>query len=583
MEDETEKDLVGLVLSELEMSREYIRSKFKGTGKECKGETGGRNQPGGEPSEVYKNYNKILTCIEDKIAFYKNLIQVDEAKRGHAEKGDDRLTGEKRPTEQRYHRTATGRDNFFEEYEKNKSSLYKMKKKAIVGYTAEGNAIIINNDRFCKMFTNYNLASDRKNGMTGAQSHGTHQGGDDLSELSCSSSSVVSLHSFVKSERAKRIRSNRKAYVRHKYHDNAFVNHKLYPCSDCSSSSFSWYSDDYDDLFYYSNLLKEDKRLRKRRVGKAAGEEDKKKDKKKDTQQCNQKKQEEKHNNQIERDAANESPFYNYIYFKFAEKDQRNAYPVFINTINGKKKMYNLKKICRITQKKNYSPLDENKYELDATLFSYKQCKLLPSVKNETKKKGNQLVEMHRNDVLKRKHFESDEINYAIDKIIHQLGKISSSQKEDKRKFNHSDHFNNILNKNREFLKREKNFTFQKLCKTEKIRLKVKIIGTDGKEIKNKSLDNVLINKNKTFGDLATHLGHSFKLPKDKIENIKMYFDGDLCDKGLTFDNVELGLEDGFQIDVKFPLSDDNANKEDEENLSDDNYVLYLPDSYVID
>ncbi|KJP88198.1 hypothetical protein AK88_02145 [Plasmodium fragile] len=576
MEDETEKDLVGLVLSELEMSKEYIRGKFKGTGKGGKGEEERRDQTGGEPKEVYKNYDKILTSIEDKIAFYKNLSDVENEKKGHTQKGENG------PTEQRYQRTARRRDNFFEEYEKNKSSLQKMKKKTIAGYTAEGNAIIINNDKFCKMFLNYNLSSDRENGVQDGRSNGTVQGGDDLSELSCSSSSVVSLHSFVKSEKAKRIRSNREAYVKHKYHDHAFVNHKLYPCSDCSSSSFSWYSDDYDDLFYYSNLLKEDKRLRKHSVGEAAGEEGKKKNK--DKQQCKQKKRVEKQDKQLERDAANESPFYNYIYFKLAEKDKRKkAYPVFVNTINGKKKMYNLKKICKLTHKKNSNSVDANKYELDDALFSYKKCKLLPSVKNETKSKGTQLMEMHSKDVLKRKHFDSDEINYAIDKIIHQLGKISSSEKEDKKKFNHSDHFNNIINKNKEFLKREKNFTFQKLCETEKITLKVKIIGTDGKVIKNKSLDNVLINKNKTFGDLATHLGHSFKLPKDKIENIKMYFDGDLCDKGLTFDKEELGLEDGFQIDVKFPLSDDNAIKEDEANLSDDNYVLYLPDSYVID
>ncbi|CAA9990783.1 conserved Plasmodium protein, unknown function [Plasmodium knowlesi strain H] len=577
MEDETENNLVGHVLSELEMSREYIRGKFKGTGKGGKNAKGGSSQTGGEPTEVYKNYDKILTCIEDKIAFYKNLNEVEKAKRGHAE------NGESRPTEQPYQRTAKRRDNFFEEYEKNKSSLQKMKKKTIAGYTEEGNAIIINNDKFCKMFINYNLASDRKNGVTDSRLNGTVQGGDDLSELSCSSSSVVSLHSFVKSEKTKRIRGNREAYIRHKYHDHAFVNHKLYPCSDCSSSSFSWYSDDYDDLFYYSNLLKEDKGFKKCYVEEKDGEEDKITKKKKDTQQCKQKKNKEKHIKEFERDVAKESPFYNYIYFKLPEKDKSKAYPIFVNTINGKKKMYNLKKICRNTHKKNYNHNEANKYELDETLFSYKKCKLLPSVKNETNKKGNHPIEMHSDDVLRRKHFDSDDVNYAIDKIIHQMGKISSSEKEEKRKFNHSDNFNNILNKNKEFLKREKNFTFQKLCETEKIRLKVKIIGTDGRVIKNKSLDNVLINKNKTFGDLATHLGHSFKLPKDKIENIKMYFDGDLCDKDLTFDNEELGLEDGFQIDVKFPLSEDNVNKQDEADFSDDNYVLYLPDSYVID
>ncbi|EUT81209.1 hypothetical protein PFAG_04426 [Plasmodium falciparum Santa Lucia] len=78
--------------------------------------------------------------------------------------------------------------------------------------------------------------------------------------------------------------------------------------------------------------------------------------------------------------------------------------------------------------------------------------------------------------------------------------------------------------------------------------LKVKIIGTDGKIIKNRSLDNVVINKNKTFGDLALKLGHTFKLSDDKIENIKMFFDGDLCDKNMSFDNNELGLEDGYSL-----------------------------------
>ncbi|GAW83383.1 hypothetical protein, conserved [Plasmodium gonderi] len=655
MKDKTVGNLMDQILYELETSREFIKGKFENREKhekddEKNGEKDGESQHllEVEPREVYKKYKSVLTAIDKKIKFYKNVndelmnAKNENGIKDKCEKNNENGKCDKSSTDSKI--SASRKGNFFEEYEKYKRRLHKMKKKTIAGYTTEGNAIIINNEKFSKLFMNYNFIRDRKNGTKDMRHHFSHHNGKtneddenevsgidrmthcndindqtgmpDLSEQSCSSSSIVSLHSFIKREKIKRIKKNREEYVKHKYHDNAYVIHKLYSCSDCSSSSFSWYSDEYDDLFYYSNLLKEDKQLRKHalkfnrrngetsevekyvhnQVSQSEGSEgcnekhsENKREKKGETEgekknRENKDKKEGQGQTKMDLDKiAEESPFYNHIYFKYAETDKRKLYPVFINIINGKKKLCNLKKISRHKYKKSYEPEEVNKYELDNALFSYKNTKHLPSVEYETKKKGNQIMEVQNVEMFKKKHFDSDEFNYSIDKIMHQLEKISSSEKEGNKKFNHSDHFNNFIKKNKEYLKRENNFSLQKLCQVEKIRLKVKIIGTDGKEIKNKSLDNVLINKNKTFGDLASRLGNSFKLPNDKIEKIKIYFDGDLCDKDLTFDNEELGLEDGYQIDVKFPLTDDIANKHDEESFSDDNYVLILPDSYVID
>ncbi|SBS88135.1 conserved Plasmodium protein, unknown function [Plasmodium ovale curtisi] len=634
--------LITSILSELELSKISIEDKIACTEKLEKYTIS-------EKKELLIKYKDILNCITKKKQFYENVIK-GLAKKHYQERDTSN------------DRTSKGRkENFFDIYDekKRKMDFQKLKKKIIVGYTTEGNAIIINNENFSKLFQNYDNIkgtpygnkeftvtclnpidsfnpNDKKVQMMKEQEDKIEEGY--LSELSCSSSSVISLNSFMKKEKMQRINKNRETYAKHKYHDNAFINHKLHPCSDCSSSSFSWHEEQYDDLFYYSNLLREDRDLRKdiletdspkwKHISGEGDISDREKAQEKKCVDTNNKlhiiDNDSKHAAKLmaEQGEKEESPFYNYIYFRYAEKGKEKAYPVFVNTVNGKKKIYNLEKINRSSQmilrQLQRQQQKVNKYELDAELFNYKSHRYLAPLENEAKRKKILFRNIQSGESLKRHRFEEEDLNYSIDKIMHQMEKMSHMEKQtreeklaSRNQISYNDHFSNFIRKNKDYLKRESNFAFKKLCDSEKIKLKVKIIGTDGKEIKNKSLDNVLINKNKTFGDLAARLGHSFKLPKDKIENIKVFFDGDLCDKNMTFDNDELGLEDGFQIDVKFPLSDvsdflffcvvekgdytcgtsfpvfafyrDIATRADDSSFSEDSYVLMLPDSYVID
>ncbi|CRG97566.1 conserved Plasmodium protein, unknown function [Plasmodium gallinaceum] len=521
--------------------------------------------------EDYEKYYNILTSINEKIHFYENFNMLDKNEMDNIE--NENSGSQYNDICQEYEEGYSKELNFFNDYKKNKKlfDINSLKKKVILGYTIEGNAIIINNENFLKFFKNFDKNSSIKyhnkeivhnsrntkekrkiNDKENNESKENEEYEDYFSEKSCSSSSVISLKTFIENNKNLRINKNRETYIKHKYDDNSYINHKIDCCSDCSSSSFSWYDKKYDNLFYYSNLLKEDKHLKK--------------------------------NNSIFTDTIkkkkkNISPFYNYIYFKYLEKNKKKLYPVFVNNKNGKKKIWNLKKTNKYYQ--NYQS-QTNKYELDNSFFSYKNYKYLCSTENETNKKNINFKKIE-NISLKNHNFEKDEINYSIDKIIHQLEKISNSENNPNRKVTFNDHFSNFIKKNKDYLKKENNFAFKELCDTDKIKLKVKIIGTNGKIIKNKCLDNVIINKSKTFGDLAYKLGHFFKLPKDKIENIKIFFDGDLCNKDMTFNNNELGLEDGYQIDVKFPLTDDTPCIADESSFSDDSYIIFLPDSYVIE
>ncbi|VWU49745.1 hypothetical protein HEP_00169100, partial [Hepatocystis sp. ex Piliocolobus tephrosceles] len=68
-----------------------------------------------------------------------------------------------------------------------------------------------------------------------------------------------------------------------------------------------------------------------------------------------------------------------------------------------------------------------------------------------------------------------------------------------------------------------------------------------------------------------------------KFKRSRYFFDGELCNFDLTFDNEELELEDGFQIDIKFPLASYMSKPEEDLSLDVDSYVLFLPDSYCID
>ncbi|CAD2104032.1 conserved Plasmodium protein, unknown function [Plasmodium vinckei lentum] len=601
---EKKKELISYILSELQKSKLYINEKISC---EIKCEKI-------EKSE--ESYHEILDAINKKIIDYNNYLKKLDTKNEIYDDND----------ENRFVKNKV-KGNFFQEYIKGnynnkihtKFDMYKVQKKEIVGYTTKGNAIIINNENFDNIFKNFDdIINDQKQKIFTKKNKSIHHNDNKrnksncpndtkqteneedeneqnyLSEQSCSSSSIISLNSFVKKEKIKRINKNRETFAKHKYQDNSFVTHQLYSCSDCSSTSFDWYEDQYDNIFYYTNALNEYKHLKKNKhIFKI------KKDEVMDRDETNHKNL--LNDNLTKKDIIgrkkrideateiadyivkencipDKSPFYNYIYFKYQDKNKDKFYPVFVNTINGKKKMCNLKKINKCNSK-NSQGRGINKYELDTSLFSYKDEKLIPSIENITIDKRF-IFQNYKN--LRRQLFESGELNYSIDKTVHSLEKLCNSKKDTKSEVNYNEKFENFIQKNRDFISKERDSAIKKLCDMEKIKLKVKIIGTNGREIKNKSLDNVLINKNKTFGDLAKNLGHSFKLPKEDIDNIKIFFDGDLCDKNLTFNDEELGLEDGFQIDVKFPLADD-LNGSDDSNFSDDSYVLFLPDSYVID
>ncbi|VTZ70856.1 conserved Plasmodium protein, unknown function [Plasmodium chabaudi chabaudi] len=600
---EKKKELIRYTLSELQKSKLYINEKISC---EIKCEKI-------EKSE--ESYHEILDSINKKIIDYSNYLKKLDTKNEIFDDSDQK----------RFVKNKV-KGNILQEYIKGnnnnkihtRSDLYKVQKREIVGYTTKGNAIIINNENFDNIFKNYNdvindqkkkpftkknksIHNDNKKNKSNCPNDIKQPENDEeeneynyLSEQSCSSSSIISLNSFVQREKIKRINKNREAFAKHKYQDNSFVTHQLYSCSDCSSTSFDWYEDQYDSIFYYTNALNQYKHLKKNKSFLKI-----KKDELMDHDEIDHKKlfndnlikkdiiERKKHIDEAteiadyivkENSIPDKSPFYNYIYFKYQGKDKDKYYPVFVNTINGKKKMCNLKKINK-SNSKNSQGRGINKYELDTSLFSYKDEKLIPSVENIIIDKRH-IFQNYKN--LRRQLFENGELNYSIDKTVHSLEKLSNMKRHIMKEVKYNEHFENFIQKNREFIIKERESAIKKLYESEKIKLKVKIIGTNGREIKNKSLDNVLINKNKTFGDLAKNLGQSFKLPEEDIDNIKVFFDGDLCDKDLTFNDEELGLEDGFQIDVKFPLTVD-PNGSDDSNFSDESYVLFLPDSYIID
>ncbi|EUR66876.1 hypothetical protein PFBG_04454 [Plasmodium falciparum 7G8] len=554
MDKKVRYQLIKHTLEELEKSKEYIKNQLKN-----KREQNNEKEENETYDDIFNksnnfknddkkiDYETILDCLTKEIDHYEKLLDENELNN----KTDDNIINNDNNKYNLFddkHNNILNEDveqykicDFLEDYKENEKitfNKYKLNKKVIVGHTTGGNSIVINNDNFLKLFKNSDIINNSFNKsnttnmflvnknrnedklMEDNLNSNLHMDKDYLSDMSCSTSSVISLNSFIKKEKNDRIYKNKEAYVKHKYDDNSYIYHKINYCSDCSSSSLSWHNQEYDDLFYYSNLLKEDKHLKKQI------NINKNKNKNKNLTKDNNKKHITDNHNcyndgtynlelfKNKPQNHNASPFFKYIYFKYINKDKNNFYPVFINHKNGKKKIWNLKSLNK------YHHVDttqtNNKYELDTQLFSYKSHKYLSSVHDNSKK----------------------------------IKKKSSSK--------------NVQN-------------------IDSLKKYLKIIGTDGKIIKNRSLDNVVINKNKTFGDLALKLGHTFKLSDDKIENIKMFFDGDLCDKNMSFDNNELGLEDGYQIDVKFPLTDDIPCTVDESNLSDDSYILFLPDSYVID
>ncbi|VWU49563.1 conserved protein, unknown function, partial [Hepatocystis sp. ex Piliocolobus tephrosceles] len=271
MDNETVNTLLSNALSELETSRKLLEKKLNS---EERNITRGNKKK----KNKFAKYNEIFNNINKKIKTYQELAEeLNKLKT----KSDEASKKKKK------------KKDFFEvcKTKINKQTLSKLKKKVTVGYTTEGNAININNEELAKCFLDYDIVYKNKknnnsinhtyNKQNNSNSNNNNNNNDDndyitevinatnensyfSDELSCSSSSVISLNSFVNNEQTERINKNKKTYIKHKYYNNAFIKHRLNECSDCSSSSsFSWYDETYDDMFYYTNFVKEDKNLKK--------------------------------------------------------------------------------------------------------------------------------------------------------------------------------------------------------------------------------------------------------------------------------------------------------------------------------
>ncbi|WBY60752.1 hypothetical protein Py17XNL_001401027 [Plasmodium yoelii yoelii] len=434
---ETKKELISYILSELEKSKLYINEKIS-CKKKCE-----------EYDNVGERYHEILDAINKKITNYNNYLKKLDKK--------NEINGDSDDNDENSFEKNKAKGDFFQEYLKEKNNdkihtsldMYKLQKKAIVGYTTKGNAIIINNENFDKSFKNYdNIINDQKKKNFTQRNKSIHNNDNDkrnkndypndtkltedeeeneqnyLSEESCSSSSIISLNSFVQKEKVKRINKNRETFAKHKYKDNSFITHQMYACSECSSTSFDWYEDQYDNIFYYTNILNEYKHFKKDKdfLKIIKGDETVTYEETDCINLCNDnstKKYTSKKKKTIdeakeiadhfvkENCIKNKSPFYNYIYFKYQDKDKNIFYPVFVNTINGKKKMCNLKKINKHNSK-NLQEKGINKYELDTSLFSYKNDQHIPSIENETIDKR---VNFQNSKDLRKQVFDNGELN----------------------------------------------------------------------------------------------------------------------------------------------------------------------------
>ncbi|VWU52098.1 conserved protein, unknown function, partial [Hepatocystis sp. ex Piliocolobus tephrosceles] len=510
MDKETVNTLLNNAVSELETSRKLLESKLNSEEQNIKG---GNRKKKNKPAK----YNEIFDSINKKIECYKKLAK----ELNKLETKSDEASKKKKKK----------KENFFEvcKTKINKQNLSKLKKKITVGYTTEGNAININNEELSKCFLDYDRVYKNKNNDNNSTNNkynkhnNSNNNNDNITEiinetsenayfsdeLSCSSSSVISLNSFVKNEQIERKNKNKKTYIKHKYYNNAFINHRLNACSDCSSSSsFSWYDETYDDMFYYTNFVKEDKNLKKNTNflnilnNKKQDKKNKIQNSKQHSKQHSEKESDEKTFTDFKTKVEKENClFYDYIYFKYNnnEKKKKEIHPVFVNNVNNKKKIYNLSKLNRSNTRNMYKNT-LNKYELDKNLFSYEKTKYLDSLENNTEqeqhdeldeelfveKRNLNHIDYHEHDfeTFKKKKFDEDEINYSINRTIYQLNKIHDTKDENNNKINYSDNISNFIRKNKDCLKREIDFTFKNMCIEEKIQLKLKILGTDGKQIK---------------------------------------------------------------------------------------------------
>lgn len=464
---------------------------------------------------------------------------------------------------------------FFQDFQKNNSNFQMMylKKKEVVGYTASGDAIIINNQKFIELMNDcFPKSCLNKKNLTDTKETSSMENTDKcnaeeenyFSETSCSTSSIISLHSFVKKQKELRIQNNRKQYVQHRYFDDAYMNHQLEECSDCSVHSFDWYNDKSDHVFYHSNLLKEDRQVAHKGTLKMPMKSSTRKKWQKPI-----------------------SPFYKYIYFKRSNENDGIWYPVFINMRNGKRKLCNLKKRNKYFSKYDFirnkeKPRKENKWELDPSLFSYKSKRFLNSTDDQKDDEEIEIKAIESTELLSEYKKEVLEIERTAENLMNDLKKACELQQTPLENVMRYDRYDKLVRKYTDFIEKKNNFRFNALGNVEKINLKLKIVGSDGTVVKHKRLERLSIDKSQTFGYLAKKLGKCFHLSDEDIENIKIVFDGDVCDKDATFDDETIGLQDDFQLDVQFPKT-----KEKILGITnlyfDQCYPIIHPDYYQID
>ncbi|GIX63201.1 uncharacterized protein BcabD6B2_26360 [Babesia caballi] len=83
--------------------------------------------------------------------------------------------------------------------------------------------------------------------------------------------------------------------------------------------------------------------------------------------------------------------------------------------------------------------------------------------------------------------------------------------------------------------------------------LKFVILDENRSVIKDSRLDNVYVRQDETIGNLAAKFGKLFNLDENKYKDIAIYIDGDPQPHDTTIGSDELGIEDGMQVDVRFP------------------------------
>ncbi|GFE54809.1 hypothetical protein BaOVIS_022130 [Babesia ovis] len=83
--------------------------------------------------------------------------------------------------------------------------------------------------------------------------------------------------------------------------------------------------------------------------------------------------------------------------------------------------------------------------------------------------------------------------------------------------------------------------------------LKFAILDENRCLIKDERLDKVFVRHNETIGNLAAKFGKLFNLDENKHKDVKVYIDGDPQPHDITIGNEMLGVEDGMQIDIRFP------------------------------